>query len=173
MATYKLLAPAIRAYALTGTDRAGSTSYTATTHYLEFRVADRGGKEVCLPPNQDITILSARLISGVPGIVAGDRPAAFFNFVFGTQDDCDLDETLVEVPISLVEWNRSEKQVKSISASVLAATTPIFVFIKSGSSYNVMDYNVQDDWVGQEFEPMIELIIETDHLLTVDGEVFH
>ena len=36
-----------------------------------------------------------------------------------------------------------------------------------------LDYNVQDDWVGQKFMPSFELIIETDHLLTIDGVVLY
>ena len=174
MATYKIMASMKRAYRFTGADRTASYTYPSTMPYCEFAAVDRGGKEVCFAPNQDLTILSARIISGVPGVVGGDnRPAAGITLIFGTQDDCDLDDTLVEVPFCLVEWNRTEKQVKSISGSVLKATTPIFAFIKNGSYYNVMDFNIQSDWVGEDFVPEIELIIETDHLLTVDGEVLH
>lgn len=172
MATYKIVASMKRAYRFTGADRTGSYTYPDTTPYCEFTAADRGGKEVCFAPNQDLTILNARIISGVPGVTGGDnRPAAAITLIFGTQDDCDLDDTLVEVPIYLVEWNKTEKQVKSISGSVLKATTPVFAFIKGGSYYNVMDFNVQEDWVDEDFIPEIELIIETDHLMTVDGEV--
>lgn len=172
MATYKIVASMKRAYTFTGADRTGSYTYPNTMPYCEFTAVDRGGKEVCFVPNQDLTILNARIISGIPGVVGGDnRPAASITLIFGTQDDCDLDDTLVEVPLCLIEWNKTEKQVKSISGSVLKASTPVFAFIKGGSSYNVMDFNVQDDWVGEAFVPEIELIIETDHLLSVDGEV--
>ena len=172
MATYKIVASMKRGYEFTGADRNASYTYPNTTAYCEFAAVDRGGKEICFAPNQDLTILNARIISGVPGVVGGDeRPAASVTLIFGTQDDCDLDDTLAEVPIYLVEWNKTEKQVKSISGTVLKATTPIFAFIKGGSAYNVMDFNVQEDWVGEYFTPEIELIIETDHLLTVDGEV--
>ena len=172
MATYKIVASMKRAYEFTGADRTASYTYPDTMPYCEFTAVDRGGVEICFAPNQDLTILNARIISGVPGVVGGDdRPAATITLIFGTQDDCDLDDTLVEVPLYLVEWNRTEKQVKSIGGSVLKASTPVFAFIKGGSSYNVMDFNVQEDWVGEAFTPEIELIIETDHLLTVGGEV--
>jgi hypothetical protein len=174
MATFKILASMKQGYQFTGADRNGSYTYSATSSYLEFKAVDRGGTEVCFSPNQNVSILSARLLSGVPGVVCGDNGlAADLTLLFGTQDNCAVDDTLAEVPLSIVEWNYSEKQVKSISGAILTATTPIFAFIKNASSYNVMDFNVQDDWVGQEFIPELELIIETDHLLTMDGEVLH
>lgn len=172
MAIYRIAASAKMYYTFDGQTREGSTLYSVTTAYLDFEATDRGGVAICFPPNQDITIHSARLLSGI-GVTAGDRNAAEITLAFGTQDDCQLDDELVEVPIHITEWDKQEKQVESVSGSLLKSDSPLFAFIKSGSLYNVMDFNVQEDWVGQQFTPTLELIIETDHLLTIDGVVLH
>ena len=169
MATFKIVAPMKQEYEFTGADRNGALTWNADTAYMDFVAMDRGGVPICFVPGQDLTILSAKLISGVPGVVAGDRKACAVDMKFGTQDDCQLDESLVTVPIALQEWNKSEKQIKGISGTLLKADVPVFAFIGANSAVNIMDYNVQDDWVGQKFMPSFELIIETDHLLTIDG----
>lgn len=174
MATYKIIAELKKAtLTFSGADRDATVTTASTSSYLEFYAADRGGTKVCFAPNQNLTILSAKLLSGLPGIVVADRHAANMTLIFGTQDDCDVDDTLVEVPLDIIQWNQTEKQVKSISGTLLSAETPVFAFLKTGSVFGYMDFNIQDDFNGEASIPQLELIIETDHLLTVAGEVFH
>lgn len=168
MAIFKLWASTPTPYTLTGADRDAKIQYNATTGALSIKALDRGGAEVVFP-SADVTIKAARLSDGGLGSVAGERTAAKLVLIFGTVDNAaQLDETVAEVPIAISEWNREEKQSLH---TVLKATVPINMFIKSNGIINISDFNVQDDWVGQDITPVLELTIETDHLLTTDGEV--
>jgi hypothetical protein len=155
-------------YELTGADREAKIKNNSTTGALSVKAINKGGVEVVFP-TADVTIKGARLSDGGLGLVAGERLAAELVLIFGTKLNTDaLDETIVEVPLTIGEWNRDESQALN---TVLKAATPIYIFIKANSIINISDFNVQDDWVGKEVTPMLELAIETDHLLTTDGEV--
>lgn len=170
MATFRLSMSMPDSYELTGADREAKIQNNATTEALSIKAINKGGAEVVFP-SVDVTIKAARLSDGGLGVVGGERLAADMILVFGTKLDTDvLDETVAEVPLAIGEWNRDESQALN---AVLKATTPIYIFIKANSTINISDYNVQDDWVGQEITPILELEIETDHLLTTDGEVLH
>lgn len=168
MAIFKLWASTPTPYTLTGTDRDAKIQYNSTTGALSVKVIDRGGAEVVFP-SADVTIKAARLSDGGLGLVAGERTAANLVLVFGTADNsAQLDETVAEVPVAIGEWNCDEPQSLH---TILKATTSINMFIKSSGIINISDFNVQDDWVKQDVTPVLELTIETDHLLTTDGEV--
>lgn len=168
MATFRLSMSMPDSYELTGADREAKIQNDSTTEALSIKAINKGGVEVVFP-SVDVTIKAARLSDGGLGIVGGDRIAADMVLVFGTKLDTDaLDDTIAEVPLTIGEWNRDECQALN---TVLKAATPIYVFIKANSVINISDFNVQDDWVGQEITPILELEIETDHLLTTDGEV--
>jgi hypothetical protein len=155
-------------YELTGADREAKIKNNSTTGALSVKAINKGGVEVVFP-TADVTIKGARLSDGGLGLVAGERLAAELVLIFGTKLNTDaLDETIVEVPLTIGEWNRDESQALN---TVLKAATPIYIFIKANSIINISDFNVQDDWVGEEVTPVLELEIETDHLLTTDGEV--
>lgn len=168
MATFRLSMSMPDSYELTGADREAKIKNNSTTSALSIKALDRGGTEVVFP-SADMTIKAARLSDGGLGLVAGDRTAAKLVLVFGTADNsAQLDETVAEVPLAIGEWNRDECQ--SLHA-ILKAATPVYIFIKANSIINISDFNVQDNWVGQDVTPMLELEIETDHLLSTDGEV--
>jgi hypothetical protein len=168
MAIFKLRASTPTPYTLTGAHRDAKIQYNSTTGALSVKAINKGGVEVVFP-SPDVAIKGVRLSDGGLGLVAGERLAAELVLIFGTKLNTDaIDETIVEVPLAIGEWNRDESQALN---AVLKATTPIYVFIKADSIINISDFNVQDDWVGQEITPILELEIETDHLLTTDGEV--
>ena len=168
MATFILSMSTLDSYELTGNDREAKIQNVSTTKALSIKAINKGGAEVMFP-SADVTIVGARLSDGGLGLVAGERLAAEMVLVFGTKLNTDeLDDTIAEVPLTIGEWNRDECQSLH---TVLKATTPIYIFIKANSTINISDFNVQDDWVGQEITPILELEIETDHLLTTDGEV--
>lgn len=168
MATFRLSMSMPDSYELTGADREAKIKNNSTTSALSVKAINKGGVEVVFP-SADVTITGARLSDGGLGLVGGDRIAADMVLVFGTKLNTDvLDETVTEVPLAIGEWNRDESQALN---AVLKATTPIYIFIKANSIINISDFNVQDDWVGQEITPVLELEIETDHLLSTDGEV--
>lgn len=167
MATFKLSMPTLT-YELTGTNRDAKIQSYTTTNALDVVALDRGGTAVVFP-SANVAIKAAELSDGGLGIVGGDRIAAEITLIFGTKLENDqLDETVAEVPLTIGELNRNERQSLNV---VLNATKPIYMFIKANSSINISDFNVQDDWVGQEITPMLELEIETDRLLSTDGEV--
>ena len=167
MATFRLSMPTLT-YELTGANRDAKIQSYTTTNALDVVALDRGGITVVFP-SANVAIKAAELSDGGLGIVSGDHIAAELVLVFGTKLENDqLDETVTEVPLAIGEWNRDEYQ--SLNA-VLKASKPIYIFIKANSNINISDFNVQDDWVGQEITPMLELEIETDHLLSTDGEV--
>lgn len=167
MATFRLSMPTLT-YELTGANREAKIQSYTTTNALDVVALDRGGTAIVFP-SVDVAISSAELSDGGLGIVGGDRIAADMTLVFGTKlDNGQLDETVAEIPLTIGKFNRNECQ--SLNA-VLNATTPIYIFIKANSIINISDFNVQDDWVGQEITPVLELEIETDHLLSTDGEV--
>lgn len=168
MATFILSMSMLDPYELTGNDREAKIQNVSTTKALSIKAINKGGTEVMFP-SANVTIVGARLSDGGLGLVGGDRIAANMVLVFGTKLNTDeLDETIAEVPLTIGEWNRNECQALNV---VLKATTPIYIFIKANSTINISDFNVQDDWVGQEITPIFELKIETDHLLSTDGEV--
>lgn len=168
MATFILSMSTLDSYELTGNDREAKIQNVSTTKALSIKAINKGGTEVMFP-SADVTITGARLSDGGLGLVGGDRIAADIVLVFGTKLNTDeLDDTIAEIPLTIGEWNRDECQSLH---TVLKATTPIYIFIKANSTINISDFNVQDDWVGQEITPILELEIETDHLLTTDGEV--
>lgn len=168
MATFILSMSTLDSYKLTGNDREAKIQNVSTTKALNIKAINKGGTEVMFP-SADVTIAGARLSDGGLGLVGGDRIAADMILVFGTKLNTDkLDDTIAEVPLTIGEWNRDECQSLH---TVLKATTPIYIFIKANSTINISDFNVQDDWVGQEITPILELEIETDHLLSTDGEV--
>lgn len=168
MATFRLSMSTLNPYKLTGANREAKIQNNSTTNALSVKAINKGGVEVVFP-STDVTITGARLSDGGLGLVAGERTAANLVLVFGTKLNTDaLDETVTEVPLAIGEWNRDESQALN---AVLKATTPIYIFIKADSIINISDFNVQDDWVGQEITPVLELEIETDHLLSTDGEV--
>lgn len=167
MATFRLSMPTLT-YELTGANRDAKIQSYTTTKALDVVALDRGGVTVVFP-SANVAIKAAELSDGGLGIVSGDRIAAEITLVFGTKLENDqLDETVAEIPLTIGELNRNECQLLNV---VLNATKPIYMFIKANSSINISDFNVQDDWVGQEVTPMLELEIETDHLLSTNGEV--
>lgn len=167
MATFRLSMPTLT-YELTGANREAKIQSYTTTNALNVIALDRGGTAVVFP-SANVAIKAAELSDGGLYIVGGDRIAAEITLIFGTKLDNDqLDETITEIPLTIGKFNRNECQ--SLNA-VLKATAPIYMFIKANSIINISDFNVQDDWVGQEITPMLELEIETDHLLSTDGEV--
>lgn len=168
MAKFRLSMSTLNSYELTGANREAKIQNYSTTNALSVKAINKGGTEVVFP-SSDVAIKAARLSDGGLGLVGGDRIAADMVLVFGTKLNTDaLDETVVEIPLAIGEWNRDECQALN---AVLKAATPIYVFIKANSIINISDFNVQDDWVGQEITPILELEIETDHLLSTDGEV--
>lgn len=167
MATFRLSMSTLNSYELTGANREAKIQNYSTTNALDVVALDRGGASVVFP-SADVAIKGARLSDGGLGLVGGDRIAADLVLVFGTKLNTDaLDETVAEVPLAIGEWNRDECQALN---AVLKATTPIYMFIKANGVINISDFNVQDDWVGEEITPILELEIETDHLLNTDGE---
>lgn len=168
MATFILSMSMLDPYKLTGNNRDAKIQNVSTTKALSIKAINKGGAEVMFP-SADVTIVGARLSDGGLGLVGGDRIAADMVLVFGTKLNTDeLDDTIAEVPLTIGEWNRDECQALN---AVLKATTPIYIFIKANSIINISDFNVQADWVDQEITPILELEIETDHLLTTNGEV--
>lgn len=168
MATFILSMSMLDPYKLTGNNRNAKIQNVSTTKALSIKAINKGGAEVMFP-SADVTIVGARLSDGGLGLVGGDRIAADMVLVFGTKLNTDeLDDTIAEVPLTIGEWNRDECQALN---AVLKATTPIYIFIKANSIINISDFNVQADWVDQEITPILELEIETDHLLTTNGEV--
>lgn len=168
MATFILFMSMLDPYKLTGNNRDAKIQNVSTTKALSIKAINKGGAEVMFP-SADVTIVGARLSDGGLGLVGGDRIAADMVLVFGTKLNTDeLDDTIAEVPLTIGEWNRDECQALN---AVLKATTPIYIFIKANSIISISDFNVQADWVGQAITPILELEIETDHLLTTNGEV--
>ena len=168
MATFRLSMSTLNSYELTGANREAQIQNYSTTNALSVKAINKGGVEVVFP-SADVAITGARLSDGGLGLIGGDQIAANIVLVFGTKLNTDaLDETVAEVPLAIGEWNRDESQALN---AVLKATTPIYIFIKANSIINISDFNVQEDWVGEEITPILELEIETDHLLSTDGEV--
>lgn len=169
MATFKLWATTGGEFTFDGNARTANITVASDT-LLNFKATDRGGVSVVFP-SCDLSIKSAAIICGIPDLVAGDRVAVEATLLFATNDGDDApDETVAEIPIMITKWDRVERQVLTRQ---LKALEPIDVFLAKDSVINIMDFNVQDDWVGQKFTPILELIIETDHLLTTDGEVLY
>lgn len=167
MATFRLSMSTLT-YELTGANRDAKIQNYTTTDALDAIALDRGGTAVVFP-SASVAVKAAELSDGGLGIVGGDRIAADMTLIFGTKlDNNQLDETVAEIPLTIGKFNRNECQSLNV---VLNATAPIYMFIKANSIINISDFNVQDDWVGQEVTPMLELEIETDHLLSTDGEV--
>lgn len=168
MATFKLSMSTLNPYELTGANREAKIQNYSITNALSVKAINKGGVEVVFP-SADVAIKGARLSDGGLGLVAGERLAADLVLIFGTKLNTDaLDETIAEVPLTIGEWNRDESQALN---AVLKAAEPIYIFIKDNGIINISDFNVQEDWVGEEVTPMLELEIETDHLLSTDGEV--
>lgn len=167
MATFRLWTSTENEFEFAGNNRAAKIQVNDDI-LLTFRAVDRGGVPVVFP-SCDLSIKSATIICGIPDLVAGDRTAVEATLLFATNDGDDVPDNIVaKVPIVITKWDCVEQQKLTCQ---LKASEAIDVFLAKDSIINIMDFNVQSDWVGQKFTPIIELTIETDHLLTTNGEV--
>lgn len=167
MAIFKLWASTGSEFTFAGNARTANITVASDT-LLAFKATDRGGVSVIFP-SCDLSIKSAAIISGIPSLVAGDRAAVDATLLFATNDGNDApDDTVAQVPIMITQWDSAERQAITCQ---LKASEAIDVFLAKDSVINIMDFSVQTDWVSQKFTPILELTVETDHLLTTNGEV--
>lgn len=104
---------------------------------------------------QTIHVKRARLVSsGAPGLrPSPNQPAAALVMLQGTGNPFTKTAGSAEVPLNFVNWNSWEE--KDFDIEFVADSSVLG--IKSTSVMKVDDFNVQEAFVGQSFNVMLEL----------------
>ena len=77
-------------------------------------------------------------------------------------------DPFAEFEMNIGKWNRWEKKNITITPDSSADTSlnrPCRLVLDTESVFNVYDFNVQSDLVGQDIAPILELEIEADSIL--------
>lgn len=145
-------------YTLAGNSRAATVTIaddTGCTMTDTLRDIPQGSLK--FNAGQTIHVKRARLVSsGAPGLrPSPDRPAATLAILQGTMTINGFEKTsdTKEVPLNFVNWNSWEE--KDFDIEFVADNSVLG--IKSTSVMNVDDFNVQEAFVGQSFNVMLEL----------------
>lgn len=150
--------PAI--YTFTSNDRDASFSPSSAAN-LDFYVVSNyaGDSKVKFLRKNPLRITRARLLStGAPGVqVPAGEIAASIKLNFNSQGN-----TLPEFTLALSEWNVWEEKTVSLD---MGSAGDCQLSIKSSSEFNVDDFNIQEDFVGQAFTPVLELEVESDSVV--------
>lgn len=177
---YNLFAILKAGYTLTGNDRAGTFAVSTDGELnVKCATAPSYADTVVLNVENEIKIKKIRLVpNGAPGIKAGlSHFAGEFNLQAVTDDgegNIDVyDETFVHV-MQWSEWldvNFTLKPFKrkdNGDAEFVGLMVPV-----ANSVFYVDDYNIQEYYVGQGLQPILEMEIETAGLyLRTNGVLF-
>lgn len=154
-------------YTLTGAD-ADAYLEIVTERKVNFytdNVKFTGQVKVCGLNGFKVT--GARISSKGLSVVGNNRISASLNFNLRKGDDVSGD-ILASFEVPVVKWNEWEEKdivVKQTDPETTALNDVATLFLTDATIFNIYDFNVQSDMVGQDVVPIIELEIECDKLL--------
>lgn len=170
-AKYNFVAGLPDVYTLTGNDRAAELSLTQNTVISFYVVGNKAGGPCFFNGDTAINIKRMRVRSPkAPGVSAATSTAGVITLSFcamiGSNADTELDAARVNIP-KWGEWFEANIKIEPYKTTYAWTDTqitqhkPVGVVIGYNSSMNVDDYNVQEDYVGQDVDVAIDLEIET------------
>lgn len=162
MATYRLLAALPLSYTFTGEARDASVTLADNTRLTLVPMSKNGSRATFKPSGMtpvpsSITFVRARLIaSGAPGLEPSlNHLAGMFKlrFTYGTKNS----EPFV---LSFTKWNEWEQQMVSVVTGECEGDSIRLELLASDSMITIDDYNVQEAYIGQDVEPILEVEVE-------------
>lgn len=166
-------------YTLTGNDRQARFTFDDTQDEIRLKAQNAPSEPVygvSLISQNDITIKRARIVPrGGAGLLAS--PGTLAGQLFLNAYTYDTDEnriTLGSVHLDFLQWGEWEnvnavlKPYKNTGGvESLPATCKLFISGAAGK-FTADDFNIQDDFVGQGIQALMELEIETAGLSDSD-----
>ena len=169
MHTLQIIAALPASYTFTSNARAATFGITASGN-LDFKAVSNkaGGSSVKFMRKAPVRIVRARLIpSGAPGLQAGmGKLAATLQLAF-----TDASGSIPAFSLSLARWGEWED--KNISLPMGQGGPCELSIAETDTEFSCDDFNLQEEFIGQDVEPVLELEVESDSIVdAVTGEGF-
>ena len=162
MATYRLLAGLPLSYTFTGEARSAIVTLADNTRLALVPMSKNGSRATFKPSGMtpvpsNVTFVRARLISsGAPGLEPAIETLAgqlALRFTDGTNNS----EPFM---LSFTKYNEWEQQMVSAVTGECEGDSIRLELIARDSMITLDDYNVQEAYVGQDVEPILEIEVE-------------
>lgn len=133
-----------------GVDAAGALTLKCVSNFA-------GGTEVKFLRKSPVRICRARILSsGAPGLQAGVAKLASSLKLYFT----DAGSSSPEFTLTFARWNEWEE--KSVSLNMGSGESCELAVSDTGTEFTCDDFNLQEEFIGQDVVPMLELEFETD-----------
>ena len=162
MANYRLVAVLPLSYTLTGEARDASVTLSDNT-VLTLKPMGKNGSSATFKPSgitpvpSTITFVRARLVaSGAQGLepAVGEIAGTLALRFKGTAKNSE------PFKLGFVKWNEWEQQMVVTETGECDGGSIDLELLADGTVLTLDDYNVQEAYVGQDVEPMLEIEVE-------------
>lgn len=157
MVTNRLTAVLPLSYTFTGEARDASVTLANNTELALVPMAMNGSKASFVPSN--VTFVRARLVaSGAQGLepAVGEIAGTLaLRFKGATKNSAQF-------TLSFTKWNEWERQMVNTGTGECDGGSIGLELLASGTELTLDDYNVQEAYVGQDVEPILEIEVECD-----------
>ena len=164
MNTYRLVAALPLSYTFTGEARDASVTLADNAELTLYPMGKNGTSATFKPSGMtpvpsNITFVRARLVaSGAKGLEpAVGQLAGILSLRFkGATKNSDA------FKLSFTKWNEWEQQMVSAVTGECDGGSIGLELLASGTELTLDDYNLQEAYVGQDVEPILEIEVECD-----------